>query len=427
MPEVAQEKQSWSGLICPVCRFVFRVPLDHKGSGVVCPACAHLLQIPSAEQRKMAISARLRKPKDSYSAYRKIPDSAQQKDPTLNLDLSGEKADLSAPPLSSVSEASDTLDRDPTDDFYDEEENPQDMPAWEQEGLGGVPEPINATTWILSGSLLGVSIVAVSIWLIIQSVGVDVTAQKDSLGPSEEVPAPVAPAKNPDQVKEQKVDRKRIIRDAELLATKFLETKTESDLEQLIRTPEISTPRLRAWYARDPWVKPGLRNIDSNRVDIEDGIVTMEVKLNDYTTKKLSLEQSAKGFLVDWESWVAWSSVMWEDLFDLRPTKPVEVRVKCKRVNYYNRFFNDDFKWFAVTLTHPDFDRAIYGYIDRGQPQFHRFMADLVRESEVLATLKISYPENSVADNQVAIIEHVQTGWVRPVPVKKGEENIPSR
>lgn len=427
MPEVAEGKQSWSGLICPVCRFVFRVPMDHKGSGAVCPACAHLLQIPSAEQRKMAISARLRKPKDSQSVYRKISDSAHLTGAGVDLELSGETADSSRLHEHSPRQDLDDLEPGQADDFYDEEENPQGMPVWEQEGLTNMPEPINATTWILSGSLLGVSIVAVSIWLIIQSLGVDVPAQKDQLDSPEEVLAPVVPTKKPDQPKEQKADRRQIIEDAKLVATEFLEAKTESDLERLIRTPEISIPRLHEWYARNPWVTPGLRNIDINEVNIENGIVTMEAQLDDYMTKKISLEQSANGFLVDWESWVGWSSVMWEDLFDLRPTKPVEVRVKCKRVNYYNRFFNDDFKWFAVTLTHPDFDRSIYGYIDRGQPQFHRFMADLVREDEVIATLKISYPENSVADNQVAIIEQVQTGWVRPIPVNKDEEDIPSR
>ena len=76
------------------------------------------------------------------------------------------------------------------------------------------------------------------------------------------------------------------------------------------------------------------------------------------------------------ESWVAWTSVNWEELFDLRPTDPVEVRVLCKRVNYYNRVFDDSTKWFAVRLSHPDSDKSIYGYIDTELPQFHRFIAD---------------------------------------------------
>ena len=53
MPEAGNAKQNWEGLVCPVCRFVFRVPMNHNGAGVVCPACAHLLQIPSVDQRRM--------------------------------------------------------------------------------------------------------------------------------------------------------------------------------------------------------------------------------------------------------------------------------------------------------------------------------------------------------------------------------------
>ena len=59
MPEAGKAKQNWEGLVCPVCRFVFRVPMNHDGAGAVCPACAHLLQIPSVDQRRMAISARV--------------------------------------------------------------------------------------------------------------------------------------------------------------------------------------------------------------------------------------------------------------------------------------------------------------------------------------------------------------------------------
>lgn len=46
MSEAPKSKRRWSGYVCPDCRLVFRIPMDHDGRGVVCPACIRLLKIP---------------------------------------------------------------------------------------------------------------------------------------------------------------------------------------------------------------------------------------------------------------------------------------------------------------------------------------------------------------------------------------------
>ena len=97
-----------------------------------------------------------------------------------------------------------------------------------------------------------------------------------------------------------------------------------------------------------------------NSIIINGDTITMDVQLDNFDIKKIAVVKTVAGYKVDWESWVAWTSVNWQELFDLRPTDPVEVRVLCKRVNYYNRVFNDSTKWFAVRLSHPYSDKSIY-------------------------------------------------------------------
>ena len=401
MPEAGNAKQNWEGLVCPVCRFVFRVPMNHNGAGVVCPACAHLLQIPSVDQRRMVANARAQtSSKASVSRYglkKDIGDMMFKETP------GGASSDIAddLEPLDASLQPKQLID-----DSCEQDDAYPGLPAWEQDRPVAASEPISALTWILSGSLLGVSIVVVSIWLMVQSIDDDITYDASD--------AVAEPQKDISSIDTRQAEESRMMKESKKVVVEFLEAKTEADVEGLIRTPDISIPRMRAWYDRDPWVTPGVRVVGhKNNIIINGDTITMDVQLDNFDIKKIAVVKTVAGYKVDWESWVAWTSVNWQELFDLRPTDPVEVRVLCKRVNYYNRVFNDSTKWFAVRLSHPYSDKSIYGYIDSESPQFHRFITDLVREKEVSATLKIRYPQNSPVGNQVSIVEHMQSGWVR--------------
>lgn len=399
-------KQNWQGLICPVCRFVFRVPMNHNGSGVVCPACAHLLQIPTADQRQMVANARGIASSKPLLPGRDIKKNAGDPAPNVRTEegarhIVGHHADVDeATPTGGGGQVIDE-----GEPFQDNIASSDQLMAWEHEAAG--PEPISPLTWVLSGSLLGVSIVLVSVWLLLQSIDeekvVEVLADQPAELQSEENPAD-----------SQQTREARMIKESKKVIVEFLEAKTVSELGGLVRTPNITIPRMNKWYQNDVWVAPGVRVLGhGNSISISGGVVSMDVQLDDFSVKSISVVNAEGGYKVDWESWVAWSSVKWPNLFELRPTQAVEVRVHCRRVNYYNRLFNDSNKWFAVRLSHPDFDRSIYGYIDSGLPQFYRFITKLVREEEAEATLKVSYPINSPVGNQVTIIEHVQSGWIR--------------
>ncbi len=310
---------------------------------------------------------------------------------------------------------------DDIEDLYDE--HVAELPVWEQDNEVIATQPIGVLTWILGGSILGLSIVALSVWFM--ALSADQAKDLDSEGE----PALSHNEQHPEDPVDQapQLDEFDSLDASKKVVTQFLEAKTAADLEQLVRTPEVTISRLRAWYARYPWVRPGARVAGlSNSIKVVGDRISMNAQLDDFSVKKIHVVRGRDGYKVDWESWVAWSSMAWEDLFDIKPAEPVEVRVKCKRVNYYNRLFDDDARWFAVRLSHPDFESSIYGYIDTKLPQLQRLVTDLTPGSEIHATLKISYPKDSEFSNQVFIVEYVQLGWVRPTLHINGLDNADS-
>lgn len=415
-----KKKRTWAGLVCPVCRFVFRVPKDHDGAGVICPACHYLLNIPGSE-REEGTPVRVALENNPKTLVPK-PRNQKESKPIVSRPLS-EKDTLPAASEASSTSSSRGSSSTGQKRVRRKKHNSQASPDWESKTTAAPSAPGNPMPWIVGGSLLGLTIVGIGAWLVIDSVN-----EKDvNDGIVTTVPTIMEPVlvKEDEMTDEEKKRQQEIadsvktgmnvLTDAEKVVRLFLDAKTATDIEALVRTPDITIPRIRAWYAEDKWTPPGAKDVGyGGRVTVKGVMASMAVRLNDYTVKQIALENTPDGYKVDWESWVAWSSMKWEKLFEELPTEPVEVRVHCSLDSYYNRIFSDDFKWIAVRLEHPYSERAIYGYIDKGSPLLMRMLGDLRNRGTVAATIKIRYPENSVAKNQVQIIEYIQNGWVRP-------------
>ena len=69
---------------------------------------------------------------------------------------------------------------------------------------------------------------------------------------------------------------------------------------------------MRIWYQDDAWKAQGVRVIGYKKsAVVNEQVVTMDVQLNDFSVKTISVVKTELGYKVDWESWVAWSSVKW--------------------------------------------------------------------------------------------------------------------
>ncbi len=407
---------------------MFRVPKEHDGKGVICPACHHLLNIPAKESQVPPV----RLPGgDSPKSFVAEPRGKKTGKPIVARPLS-ERDTLPTHQVdvSQVPAADQRVRR--------RKSRPQGAPEWESASSRSGRGQGNPLAWIVGGSLFGLTLVGLGAWLVIGSV----TDPDNDQGDLVETPAaglPVPFLVQEDEMNEEEKKRQQEIRDmvrtgmdaqagAQDVVRKFLTAETIDELKPLVRNPDVAMPRIRRWYAENKWTPPGAKEIGcGGRISLKGKMTSMSVRLGDYSVKQIALERTPDGYKVDWESWVAWSSMPWNELFEKRPTEPVEVRVRCARDYYYNRLFSDDKKWQAVRLENPDSEKTIYGYIDRGSPLMTRLLGSLRGRSSVMVTVAIRYPEDSVANNQVYVSEYLHSGWVSRAGSKPPVPDAPTK
>lgn len=224
--------------------------------------------------------------------------------------------------------------------------------------------------------------------------------EKSDDGPSEEDLAAERQVVKPTLVEEELIP---VIR-------KFLEAESAAELAPLVRHSELTVPRIEALgaggitpvgFSKVIWGDPPVRTGDSIRVLIQDG---------EFAKRNIHLTEE-DGWKVDWESWVGWSEIPWEQLKRDRPTEPLTFRVVVSDVDYYNFEFNDEAQWSCYRLESREGEHAVYGYVPRAGLLDVR-LRSLERVENRLFTLRLRYPDGAKSDNQLLIDEILAEGWM---------------
>lgn len=436
MTTATKKKRTWAGYACPVCRFVFRVPNDHDGQGVICPACRYLLNIPERQESPQLGAFAPEGPKPLVTEPRERPEGkpiesrplgvssvkpaftpANSRDPEKPVFAAKKSSGSASRQSASLSTGKKRVRR--------KHASAEAAPSWERASSSSADQSGGSMPWIVGGSVIGLAVVAIGAWLVMGTVDPDQRISKKETATS--LPGAANGEYGTGSVEltpeEQKVQQEitesvntgmDVMVEAEKVVKAFLNAETLSDVEALVRSPEVTVPRMKKWYATEKWIAPGAKEVGvGGGVTVKGVMASMVVRLNDYSTKHIAVERTPNGYLVDWESWVGWSEVKWTDMFKEKPTELVEVRVTCFKDSYYNRLFDDDSKWLSVRMEYMQEDRSIYGYIDKNTTTLTSLLGDLNARGSLPATLKVRFPEGSIADNQVVIEEYLQNGWVR--------------
>jgi hypothetical protein len=199
--------------------------------------------------------------------------------------------------------------------------------------------------------------------------------------------------------------------EAEPLARKFLEARRIEDLLPLVRNPDQAAARMRRCYSDGKITPPGMTGFNTtSEISRSGAISNLMVRTRDYEDKPLSFAATPQGIKIDWESWVGWADMSWEQFLESKPTTARVFRLSLSAVDYYNFDFSDDGKWQAYRLESPDGAHAIYGYVERGSlvsatihpPADSEFMR---------MTLALKFPNNPTSGNQVLIEKFIAEGW----------------
>lgn len=408
--------QDWRGFSCPECHTLFRVPAASAGKRVECPQCGKVSLIPErgpgagseASSPAASTAGGIRPAGEMTSAPRKAREDGA-KDPGPLRFTAPARPDADGPRVAGR-RVRRKVNRAEQDDLP--------PPDWETES--GVRQ---------GGSQAGLLWGAVG--LIALMTGVSVVILSGS-GSESAPPADDSSAPKPEREIEPAVDSgepKSIVGEVanlemgatleriEEVVAKFLAAESVEEMARWVRGGEATAERMRT-YHRDRPVDPVAFNDIAPRGKVQKSgpLWSVDVVLEKFEVRPIAVEATPSGYLVDWESWVGYSEMRWEDFIEKRPTTPVLFRVLCSDVPYYNFDFRDEREWKSYRLVSPDQQHTLYGYVPR-YSAMGRMLApsgDAGDDRPQAFMLKLRFAETSSGGNQVVIDEVVGAGWVEP-------------
>ena len=366
VPEIMESSRRWSGYVCPDCRFVFRVPKEHAGQGVVCPSCRRMLKIPGPGDCTPPLVVALR----TLAAGELAPNGQHRR----------------------------------MKKFRHAEGN-----AWDHESgqTGGTRRGERRQMfWMLIGGA--------ALFLVILAGVLVILLGGDAANPQVAPPLPAkvaALAVKPEPAAGLSSDA-GFLAEAEPLAKKFLEARRIDELLALVRNPGVAEARMRRLYPDGTIAAPGMADFNLSAGITRHGtITTLKVRTRNFEEKTLAWVATPQGLKIDWESWVGWSDMPWEEFLATKPTTPHTFRLILSNVDYYNFAFTDDVKWQAYRLSSPDQTHAIYGYAQRGSTVNSRLRPP-PENAEVPMILALKFPADATSNTQVLVDQVVAEGWV---------------
>jgi hypothetical protein len=355
-----ESARRWSGFVCPDCRFVFRVPREHDGRGVVCPSCRRLLKIP-------------------------LPDEVV---PPLVM------------PLPSNPSSKEGKKRRKGKSRRRTEHD------WENTGHGSGHSSRRTRrqmTWMLVGGAALFALIVAGVVMIMLNGGKAL--------PVVTPPVVQLPAQQHGKAADATLSDVAFLAAAELMAGKFLSATTIAELLPLVRNPQSAEPRLRSMYPDGKIAAPGMETFNTTREVVRHGqSMTVKIRTSEMDEKPLAFFITPEGLKIDWESWIGWSEMPWDEFMATKPVSAKLFRVWLSPVDYYNFGFTDDLKWQSCLFESPDGEHSLYGYVERGSVLDNRLRPSPdVKKTPFTVTL--SFPENATSRNQVLVGKVLAEGW----------------
>ena len=87
------------------------------------------------------------------------------------------------------------------------------------------------------------------------------------------------------------------------------------------------------------------------------------VLFKDISARTAIVEMTEDGPKLDWESFVFYAELPWEQYLAKQPKEPIAFRVRCTRGNYFNNDYIDSEYLLCLRLTVPHSDASCWGYL----------------------------------------------------------------
>jgi len=372
-----KKKRGWRAFGCPECRCVFRLEVTEKTAGTICPSCSFLLQLPGRKGVQGAdfSSSNLRLQRQESHSHAATLIHREQRDPEVR---------------------------------WSDDEEIEVEPSW--------LSPV-----LIIGMLAFLGIAGAGFFLLKREAAreaklIGIKGSDSELVSNAGHAGDGRPSKTQAVVLEGSVfDEAAVLNKAEKILSKFFAAKSVDELVQLVRPTLNLEENIKHYYANrnDSLGSDELRKVNIEGEPSFDGkFVSLKIRTEKYDSRLIIFEMVRGELLVDWESWVDWSSMPWTNFLQKRPTEAQEFRVILKESSYYNFEFSDEEKWRSFAMISADKEHQVYAYVERGT-----FLESQLRYSETgvpahFLTVTIRFLKDSLSTNQVLIDKVIGEGWV---------------
>jgi|TARA_B110000879_G_scaffold86853_1_gene119759 hypothetical protein len=196
------------------------------------------------------------------------------------------------------------------------------------------------------------------------------------------------------------------------VAKGFLNAETVTERAKYVRSSERVVPLMKKFYGGEDLEAEGFRDLNQSKISYRDSYLSSFVQMKDFTNSPITFERKGDLYFVDWESWVGYGDLKVEEMVVQKPTEDVTMRVIFQRENYYNFSFSDDKKWASFRLTFFKQERSLWAYVDRESEVGKKLLMNMKSGAKRPALVKVKYPKNARADDQVIMSELITIGWI---------------
>jgi len=365
------EKRRWNAYVCPTCRLVFKFPADDDDRGACCPACHQLLQIPDQHS----------------SAVESIPD-----------DVTSSKGPEKIRKRRKRNRSK--------DNFSWEKENEPKLVRRGRRKRGA--QVLMLLSILFTSALLA--------WFMLDQNKTNSSQTSQAV----EVPVIKDLPNTTKTIESNQLDsdffkhHKEFLAEAEKIAEKFLSANHVDELTNIVRNPDVTIPKIMKLHPDGKINMGGLQKFNPTEELNKSGeFISLSVRTKDYIDRRMIFVNTVEGIRIDWESWVGWCEMNWEEFINAQPTKGNLFRIKLNNTNYYNFNFTDEKKWKSYILFSYDKSHHIYGYVERDSKTAKKIDEKLGAEDSFF-TLSLKFPVNAATNNQVIIERVISNGWVVP-------------
>lgn len=185
-----------------------------------------------------------------------------------------------------------------------------------------------------------------------------------------------------------------------------------------IRNPARVAALLRDYYATHDLVIDGIESLILLARQRRHGMEYFVAKV--LTTRGreehfILFRDSSGTFMVDWETFVGYNPVSWNDLMTKHPAQPLLLRAYARKGQYYNYAFQDHRRYHCVELEEPNGDAVLFGYVSPDTENGMALIRGVTEASrDIPIMVEVSYPETPASGNQVSITRVLRFSWITP-------------